>query len=85
MLPEFKSDCALRVIRGEHNFLTALDNLSGLKNLTHVYMDYNTKISNINSLRHCPALKEVNVYGTKVTNISMLADAGILVNYTPKT
>ena len=85
MLPEFKSDCALRIIRGEHNFLTSLDNLSGLKNLTHVYMDYNTKISNINSLRHCPALKEVNVYGTKVTNISMLADAGILVNYTPKT
>jgi Leucine-rich repeat (LRR) protein len=65
--------------------LTSLDNLSGLKNLTHVYMDYNAKLSNINALRHCAALREVNVYGTKVTDISQLADLGILVNYTPKT
>lgn len=84
-LPEFQSDCALRVIRGEYNMLTSLDNLSGLKNLTHVYMDYNAKLSNINALRHCAALREVNVYGTKVTDISPLADLGILVNYTPKT
>ena len=84
-LPEFKADCALKIIRGEKNALTSLDNLSGLKKLTHVYMDYNAKLSNINSLRYCTALKEVNVYGTKVTDISKLVDAGILVNYTPKT
>ena len=83
-LPEFKKDCALRIIRGEYNLLTSLDNLSGLEHLTHVYMDYNVKLSNINSLRHCAALTLVNVYGTKVTDISQLAELGILVNYTPK-
>ena len=83
-LPEFKKDCALRIIRGEYNLLTSLDNLSGLEHLTHVYMDYNTKLSNINSLRYCAALTLVNVYGTKVTDISQLAALGILVNYTPK-
>ena len=83
-LPAFQSDCALRIIRGDNNLLTSLDNLSGLKNLTHVYMDYNEKLANINSLRHCAALQEVYVYGTRVSDISQLADAGILVNYTPK-
>lgn len=83
-LPSFTASSPLRVIRGEHNMLTSLDNLSGLKNLTYVYMDYNEKLSNINSLQHCKALVEVFVYGTKVTNVSKLADAGILVHYTPK-
>lgn len=83
-LPTFQTTCALRIIRGEHNLLTSLDNLSGLQNLTHIYMDYNTKLTNINALRHCKALNTVNVYGTKVTDISALAAAGILVNYTPK-
>ena len=83
-LPTFQTTCALRIIRGEHNLLTSLDNLSGLQNLTHIYMDYNAKLANINALRHCKALNTVNVYGTKVTDISVLAAAGILVNYTPK-
>lgn len=84
-LPVFSSDCALRIIRGEYNLLSSLDNLAGLNNLTHVYMDYNTNLSNINALRNCPVLREVNVYGTRVTNITALANAGILVYYTPKT
>lgn len=83
-LPSFSVECALTVIRGEHNILTSLDNLSGLKHLKYVYMDYNTKLANINSLRHCKALVEVSVFGTRVTDISMLANSGILVHYTPK-
>ena len=83
-LPSFSVECALTVIRGEHNILTSLDNLSGLKHLKYVYMDYNAKLSNINSLRHCKALVEVSVFGTKVSDISMLANNGILVHYSPK-
>ncbi len=83
-LPSFSVDCALTVIRGEHNVLTSLDSLSGLKHLKYVYMDYNAKLSNINSLRHCKALVEVSVFGTKVTDITMLANVGILVHYAPK-
>lgn len=84
-LPTFQSDCALRIIHGEHNILSSLEPLSGLKNLTHIYMDYNEQISKIDCLKNCPALREVNIYGTKVTNIKALADKGILVHYTPKT
>lgn len=83
-LPEFNTNCALRIIRGEYNMLTSLDRLSGLRNLTHIYMDYNSNIANINSLRYCDALQVVHVYGTKVTDISTLADKGIMVHYTPK-
>lgn len=84
-LPTFQQDCALRIIRGEHNMISTLDKLSGLQNLTHVYMDYNQQISTITNLKNCPALREVSVYGTKVTNIQALADKGIMVHYTPKT
>ena len=35
-------------------------------------------------LRHCKALVEVSVFGTKVSDISMLANNGILVHYSPK-
>lgn len=83
-LPDLNTNCALRIICGEHNFLTSLDMLSGLQNLTSVYMDYNSGLANINALRYCTSLQVVHVYGTKVTNISALADEGILVYYTPK-
>ena len=84
-LPTFRADSALRIIHGEHNIISSLDPLSDLQNLTHIYMDYNSQISSINALKNCPALKEVNVYGTNVTNVKVLADKGIMVHYTPKT
>ena len=82
-LPSFSKDCALTVIRGNNNLLSSLDNLAGLANLTHIYMDYNANLSNIKALQQCKSLREVHVYGTKVTDISVLANAGIMVHYTP--
>ena len=84
-LPSFSAESALTVIRGDYNKLTSLDNLAKLGQLTYVYMDYNSDVSNINALKNCKTLREVHVYGTKVTNIKQLADAGILVHYTPAT
>lgn len=82
-LPKFQTNCALRVINGAYNALTSLDNLSGLDNLSYVYMDHNATLSNVDSLRHCENLVEVHVYGTKVRNVSKLTEKGILVKYTP--
>ncbi len=83
-LPKFKKSCALIQIDGSYNTLKSLDRLSGLENLTHIYMDYNASLSNIDELAKCPKLEQVNVYGSKVRNVSKLTNKGILVNYTPR-
>ncbi len=82
-LPSFPKSCALVTINGSHNKVTSLDPLSGLKHLNKVNMDYNPKLSSVKPLAKCPALVEVNVYGTKVTSISSLTDQSIVVNYDP--
>ncbi len=82
-LPAFKWDAQLVTINGEHNVLESLDALSGLSKLQTVSMDYNPDLRNINSLVRCKSLKTVNVYGTKVSNVDVLVNAGVLVNYNP--
>ncbi len=84
-LPVFASDCALIEINGSHNLLTSLENLGGLKNINTVYMDYNTEITSVKALTECPVLILVSVYGTKVTEITMLTDQSVIVHYNPTT
>ena len=82
-LPAFAADCALVTIDGSHNLLKKLDPLSGLEALNNIYMDYNEEISSVKCLANCPVLILVNVYGTKVTEVKMLTDQSIIVNYDP--
>lgn len=82
-LPAFSTDCALITIDGSHNLISSLDNLSGLENLNSINMDYNTKISSVKALANCPLLIEVNIYGTKVKDVTMLTEQSIVVNYKP--
>ena len=82
-LPAFSKDCALVTIDGSYNTITKLDKLKGLEHLNIVNMDYNSKLSSVTPLEDCPVLVQVNVYGTKVKNVSGLLDLGIVVNYTP--
>lgn len=82
-LPSFSKDCSLVTINGSNNLLTSIDNLGGLKNLNNVYMDYNTEISSVKALANCPVLIEVNVYATKVTDVTALTNQSIIVNYNP--
>ena len=82
-LPAFSQDCALVTIDGSHNSITKVDKLKGLKHLNIVNMDYNAKLSSVTALEDCPTLVQVNVYGTKVKNVSGLLNLGIVVNYTP--
>lgn len=82
-LPAFSKDCDLVNIDGSHNNLSSLDPLSGLAKLNNVNMDYNANISSISSLAKCHVLIEVNVYGTKVTDVSSLTSQSIIVNFDP--
>ncbi len=82
-LPAFPKDCALVNIKGSNNLLTSLDPLSGLENLNNVNMDYNEGISSVKELAKCPVLIEVNVYATKVKDVTALTNQSIIVNYNP--
>lgn len=82
-LPAFPKSCELVTIDASHNDISSLEPLSGLKHLNNVHMDYNENISSVSTLKECPNLIEVNVYGTKVTNVSALTDLSVIVNYDP--
>lgn len=82
-LPAWPKSCALVIIDGSYNKLSNLDALSGLEHLNVVYMDYNEEIKSVSPLAKCPVLLEVNVYGTKVTDVKSLTSQSIVVNYNP--
>lgn len=82
-IPKFPKDCALVTINGSHNLISSLEPLSGLKQLNNVHMDYNTEISSIKPLISCHMLIEVNVYATKVTDVTPLTNQSVIVNYNP--
>ena len=82
-LPTFSKNSGLVTITGSYNLLTSLDALGGLKKLNNVIMEYNVEISSVNALAKCPNLIMVNVFGTKVRDVSALTDQSIVVNYNP--
>ena len=82
-LPQWSVDCGLVNIDGSYNNLSTLEPLQGLKMLNNVFMDYNQEISSVKALAKCPVLIQVNVYGTKVTQVSTLTSQSIVVNYDP--
>ncbi len=82
-LPQFSKGCKLITIDGSYNQLTSLDDLAELLNLNNILMDYNEGIKSVAGLEYCPVLIQVNIYGTKVTDVSMLKEHDIIVNYNP--
>lgn len=82
-LPQFKGTCALVNIDGSYNELDTLTPLGGLTKLNNVFMDYNKGISSVSALAECPLLIQVNVYGTKVKQVSALTSLNVIVNYDP--
>jgi len=82
-IPSWSKNCALITVDGSNNKIKSLEPLSGLKSLNKVYMDYNSEISSVSELAKCPLLIEVNVYGTKVKNVSDLTKQSVIVNYNP--
>ena len=82
-LPVWSNDCGLINIDGSHNNISSLEPLAGLKHLNNVFMDYNPEIESVKELASCPVLIQVNVFGTKVTEVNALTDQSILVNFNP--
>lgn len=82
-LPSFSSESMLVNIDGSNNLLESLEPLANLQRLNNVYMDYNTEIDSIECLAGCPVLIQVNVFGTKVTEVSSLTSQSIVVNFNP--
>ena len=82
-LPQWDASCALVTIDGTNNQLSSIDILGNFKSLNNVFMDYNIEISSVEALMGCPVLIQVNVYGTKVTEVEMLTKQSIIVNYNP--
>lgn len=85
-IPEFPTDCALVTIDGSHNLIESLKPLGGLTALNNIFMDYNEEISTLEWLAENHTLIQVNVYGTKVNELSQVAELtehSIIVNFTP--
>lgn len=82
-LPAWDKSCKLVTIDGSYNNIKSLDSLGALSALNNVYMDYNEEISSVAALANCHRLIRVNVYGTKVKDVSMLTEQSIIVNYNP--
>lgn len=82
-IPQWDVNCALVNIDGSYNKIKTLEPLAGLKKLNNIYMDYNKEISSVKALTSCPLLIQVNVYGTKVTQVGMLTTQSVVVNYDP--
>lgn len=82
-LPSWKRSCRLQNISGDHNNISSLSPLAGLMQLNCVYMDYNPNISDVNVLKDCQVLFRVDVFGTKVKDVSALTALSITVNYNP--
>lgn len=83
VLPTWSVDCALVNIDGSYNQISSVEELRDLYNLNRVNLDYNTEIESIDALEGCPALVQVDVYGTKVTEVSALTAHSIVVNFDP--
>ncbi|MBR4865023.1 MAG: leucine-rich repeat domain-containing protein [Oscillospiraceae bacterium] len=82
-IPEFAKDCKLVTIIGSQNEISTLEPLAGLPNLNVVDMDYNKEINSVAPLKDCPVLIRVNVFATKVTEVTVLTDQSIEVNFNP--
>ena len=70
-------------ITGDHNDIRSLAPLAGFMHLNCVYMDYNPNLSDVNVLKDCQVLFRVDVFGTKVKDVSALTELSVTVNYNP--
>lgn len=80
-LPQWSLDCKLITIVGSNNLISSVENLSGLRQLNNVGLNYNTELKDVTPLVVCPSLIRVDVFGTKVSNIKPLRDMGVIVSY----
>lgn len=82
-IPDLSGASSLQQFYASYNAeLSNISSLAGLQELNYVDVDY-TSVSDIECLRSCPALVQVNAFGSKVTSVKALTDQGIIVRYDP--
>ena len=82
-LPEWSSSCGLIILDSSYNNISDVTGLGLLYGLNKVNLDYNPELSSVEALARCSNLIEVNLFGTKVTDVSMLTSQSVIVNYNP--
>lgn len=82
-LPKLEVTFHLQQIYAAYNQLESVTSLIGLPELTYVDVDYNANIEDVACLSPCYLLVQVNAFGTKVKDVKVLTDMGVIVNYDP--
>ncbi len=82
-LPKLEVTFHLQQIYASYNQLENVTALIGLPELTYVDVDYNANIEDVACLSPCYLLVQVNAFGTKVKDVKVLTDMGVIVNYDP--
>ena len=82
-IPDLSGAAKLQQFYASYNSeLADISSLAGLAALNYVDVDY-TDVAEIEFLKDCPNLVQINAFGTKVTNAKTLTDMGIIVRYDP--
>ena len=82
-LPRFTSESAIVTINGSYNKLSSLEPLGVLQQVNTINMSYNEAITSVDCLKNCPVLMIVDVYATKVTEVTSLTNQSIKVYFNP--
>lgn len=82
-LPAWSTSNSFVTVDGSYNQISSLSVFAGHKTINNILMDYNEKISSVDVLASCYVLIQVNIYGTRVRDASVLTDMNVVVNLTP--
>lgn len=82
-LPTLSESARLQQFYASYNALEDISMLSVLAELNYVDVDYNENIEDIVCLAPCYLLVQVDAFGTKVEEVKLLTDMGVIVNYSP--
>ena len=83
VIPELAEDAKLQEFYASYNQLEDVSPLTGLQELTRVDVDYNEAVEDVTCLSACPLLIQIDAFGTKVKDVQVLTDMGVIVNYNP--
>lgn len=82
-IPDLSGASSLQQFYASYNAdLADISSLAGLQELNYVDVDY-TAVTDVECLHTCPALVQVNAFGSGVTSVKALTDAGVIVRYDP--
>lgn len=82
-IPELDKECHLQQFYASYNQIEDVSMLAGLPELTYVNVDYNENLEEIECLNTCRLLVQVDAFGTKVAEVQLLIDMGVIVNFSP--